>query len=94
MLAVISFSFLAFGSILAVVGCQVVFRCVGNAIKNLCVIIGLTVFSLVSSVLRPATDMTLESREMSAHAALMIIPIILGAVAYKGAMRFFQIKKT
>ena len=93
MMIVVIFSFLAFGSILAAISYQVLLKNSPQSQKNLCGLIGLTVFSLLNNVLRPATNITLDSHEMSAHSALMIIPIVLGVVAYKVTIGLFGTEK-
>ena len=93
MMIVVIFSFLAFGSILAAISYQVLLKNSPQSQKNLCGLIGLTVFSLLNNVLRPATNITLDSHEMSAHSALIIIPVVLGVVAYRVAIGLFGTEK-
>ena len=77
-MAAFSLLFLATGLICAVVGYQAIARRNVATIKNLCGLIGLTVFTLANGALRPFADATHASRNMAAHSAVMFAPIVLG----------------
>ena len=77
-MAAFSLLFLATGLICAVVGYQAIARQNVATIKNLCGLIGLTVFTLANGALRPFADATHASRNMAAHSAVMFAPIVLG----------------
>ena len=89
-MAAFSLLFLATGLICAVVGYQAIARRNVATIKNLCGLIGLTVFTLANGALRPFADATHASRNMAAHSAVMFAPIVLGVIAYKIMVRVLK----
>ncbi len=88
--ATFSLFFLATGLICAVVGYQAIARQNLATIKNLCGLIGLTVFTLASSALKPVADAAHASRNMAAHWGVMLAPIVLGVMAYKIMVRVLK----
>jgi hypothetical protein len=83
---------LAISVILITISFQVIFKYSDQAVENLCVLIGLTVFGLLGQDSGAVIE-AVKNKQINMHEAFILIPVILGIVAYKVAKRFLCMGK-
>lgn len=78
------------GGIIITIGLQVLIKYSINGLRNMCGLIGLSVFSLAEWSLSQVMNSASDLKGITMLSAIAVMPFIVGLVVYKLSFRFFS----